>query len=185
MRKAKVMRRLIDELVDDLGLPVPAEPDDLFVALVDLVSRRTGRELVLLQEEFPYRTASGLWLDLPDRDVIVVDKRATPLHRLAIFFHEIWHMLDGACGHHVPGGTVAGGLLSARADLPRLDETVRRVAARTEFDHREEAAAEKFGLLAVTRFRVWLEGEPDGTPPDRGEIAGRISASLGDRRRKA
>ncbi|MFF3611406.1 toxin-antitoxin system, toxin component [Streptomyces sp. NPDC002580] len=178
------MRRLVGELVADVALPVPTEPAALFDALIRLVSAKTGRELVLLQEEFPHRTASGLWLDLPDRDIIVIDRRTTPLHQLAIFFHEVWHMLEGACGNHPLGQSVATRMLSTRPDLPRLEETVRRVAARTEFKHSEEAAAEMFGLLAVTQFRVWLEGEPGGAPADLDEVAGRIGASLGNRRRR-
>ncbi|MGW2786476.1 toxin-antitoxin system, toxin component [Streptomyces populi] len=178
------MRRLVDELVAGVALPVPTEPDALFDALIRLVSAKTGRELVVLRKEFPHRTASGLWLDLPDRDIIVIDERATPLHQLAIFFHEVWHLLDGACGNHAVGRSVATRILSTRPDLPELDETVRRVAARSEFKQDEERTAETFGLLAATRFRVWLESEPGAIPTGRGDIAGRISASLGNRRRQ-
>ena len=82
VRRVRVMRRLVDELVAGIGLPVPTEPDALFDALIRLVSAKTGRELIVLRKEFPHRTASGLWLDLPDRDIIVIDERATPLHQI-------------------------------------------------------------------------------------------------------
>ena len=182
--KAREMRNLIGRLVEGLGLPVPTDPDRLFTALLAALSEMRGREVLLVKEEFPHQTASGLWLDLPDHDLIVVDKRATSLHQLAIFFHEVWHMLKGDCGNHPVGRTVAARMLSTRGDLPALQETVRRVAARTEFNRREEADAERFGLLAVTRFRVWIEGDPNdtATATDRGQIAGRIGASLGHRR---
>ncbi|MCX4238218.1 toxin-antitoxin system, toxin component [Streptomyces sp. NPDC020707] len=176
------MRKLIGQLVDGLTLPVPTEPDTLFAALVTTVSELRGREVRLVKEEFPHQTASGLWLDLPAYDLIVVDKRATPMHQLAIFFHEVWHMLRGDCGNHVVGKAVAARMATTGAELPELREPVRKVAARTEFDRREEADAERFGLLAVTRLRVWLEGEPDSAAMDRSKIAGRIGASLGQRR---
>jgi len=177
------MRNLIGRLADGLTVPAPTDPDLLFAALVTTVSELRGREVRLVKEEFPHRTASGLWLDLPAYDLIVVDKRATPLHQLAIFFHEVWHMLGGDCGNHGVGTAVAARILSTGAELPDLQEpVVRKVAARTEFDRREEADAERFGLLAVTRFRVWLEGEPGRVSVDRGRIAGRIGASLGQRR---
>ncbi|MER7977502.1 MULTISPECIES: toxin-antitoxin system, toxin component [unclassified Streptomyces] len=184
MRKAKVMRRLVDTLVDEVRLPVPTTPDALFGELIRAVGKGTGRELELVKERFPYGTASGLWLDLPDRDLVVVEQRATPLHQLAIFFHEVWHLETGTCASHVVGRPVAARMLSTRPDLPQLAETVRRVAARSDFSRVEEADAERFGLLAVTRFRMWLEGEDDGPSADLGEIAGRIGASLGSRRRQ-
>ncbi|KAA0942232.1 toxin-antitoxin system, toxin component [Streptomyces apricus] len=176
------MRNLIGQLVDGISLPVPTDPDLLFAALIARVSELRGREVRLVKEEFPQQTASGLWLDLPAYDLVVVDKRATPLHQLAIFFHEVWHMLKGDCGNHGVGKAVAARMLSTGAELPELQEPVRKVAARTEFDRREEADAERFGLLAVTRFRVWLEGEAADTAVDRGRLAGRIGASLGQRR---
>ncbi|MEV0225414.1 toxin-antitoxin system, toxin component [Streptomyces sp. NPDC050704] len=182
MRKAKEMRRLRDRLVGALTLPIPAVPDALFAELITIVEAIRGREIQLLKEEFPHRTASGLWLDLETRDVIVVDRRGTPFHQLGILFHEVWHMLNGDCGTHVVGRAVAARMLSARADVPDLETAVLKVAARTDFSEREERDAEEFALLAVTRCRVWLEGAPDSGPMDRGHVAGRIGMSLGHRR---
>ncbi|MGW0825375.1 toxin-antitoxin system, toxin component [Streptomyces sp. NPDC002845] len=177
--RAKEMRYLIGRLADGLNLPVPADPDALFTALVAQVSESRGREVVLLKEEFPHRTATGLWLDLPERDVVVVDRRAAPVHQLAILCHEIWHMFKGDCGHHVEEANVAARVLSHRADLR---QAVRAVAARTEFNERAERDAETFALRAVTHLRIWLEGEAGSIPADRTRIAGRIGVSLGHRR---
>jgi hypothetical protein len=179
VRKAREMRRLIDQLVEQLALPVPTDPDSLFAALTAAAGTVRGREIVVLKEEFPHRTATGLWLDMPEYDMIVVDKRATPLHQLAIFCHELWHMFKGDCGHHVEGIAVAGRLLHDRADLVGV---VNRVAARTEFNERSEQDAETFALKAVTHFRVWLERDADSIAVDQNQIAGRIGASLGHRR---
>ncbi|WP_393077950.1 toxin-antitoxin system, toxin component [Streptomyces sp. LN704] len=176
---AREMRHLIRHLTDGLRLPVPSDPDVLFAALIARVSEIKGRQVVLLQEEFPHGTATGLWLELPEQDVIVVDQRAAPVHRLAILCHEIWHMIKGDCGHHTAGVRVAARVLSDRADLR---QAVGAVAARTEFNERSEQEAETFALRAVTQLRVWLEGEADGASTDRTRIAGRITASLGQRR---
>ncbi|MFE9649545.1 toxin-antitoxin system, toxin component [Streptomyces sp. NPDC006365] len=181
----KEMRQFIDRLTGELRaggreLTIPTDPDELFAALIEVLSEIRGRKVVLLKEEFPHRTATGLWLDLPDEDLILVDQRATALHQLAILFHEIWHMIKGDCGHHVAGATVAARMLDQRADLRHLQPTVVRVAARSVFDERVEQDAETFALKAVTHFRVWLEGKPENT--DRAQIAGRIGASLGSRR---
>ncbi|NYV78961.1 hypothetical protein HW445_32230, partial [Streptomyces sp. UH6] len=69
------------------------------------------------------------------------------------------------------------------------------VAARTRFDRREEAEAERFGLLLASRFRAWTPVVPPAVPPARepaGPPAGdpswpdglvrRIEASLGGER---
>jgi hypothetical protein len=173
------MRNLIGRLVDGLSLPVPADPDALFTALIAMVSEIRGRQVILLKEEFPHRTATGLWLDMPEHDLILVDKRAAPVHQLAILCHEIWHVITGDCGHHAAGVPVAARVLSDRADL---QQAVRAVAARTEFHERSERDAETFALRAVTHLRIWLEGEPGSLSTDRTQIAGRIGASLGHRR---
>ncbi|MFF3412232.1 toxin-antitoxin system, toxin component [Streptomyces sp. NPDC002742] len=180
--KAKEMRNLIGQLTDGLGLPVPTTPDTLFAALIDRVSEIRGRQVILLKEEFPHRTATGLWLDMPEYDIIVVDKRAAPVHKLAIICHEVWHMIKGDCGHHSAGVSAAARALDGRADL---HQAVRAMAARTEFHERSEQEAETFALRAVTHLRIWLEGEPGGPSADRTQVAGRIGASLGHRRSKA
>ncbi|MFJ6835570.1 toxin-antitoxin system, toxin component [Streptomyces sp. NPDC091209] len=180
--KAKEMRKLIGRLADGLEPPVPTTPDTLFAALIDRVSEIRGRPVILLKEEFPHRTATGLWLDMPEHDIIVVDKRAAPVHMLAIICHEIWHMIEGDCGQHAAGVSVAERALNERTDL---HEAVRAAAARTEFHERSEQEAETFALRAVTHLRIWLEGEPGSPAADRTQIAGRIGASLGHRRSKA
>ncbi|MET7981898.1 MULTISPECIES: toxin-antitoxin system, toxin component [unclassified Streptomyces] len=180
-RKAKEMRKLIGQLTDGLVLPVPADPDALFAALIDRASVIRGRQVILLKEEFPHRTATGLWLDMPEHDIILVDRRAAPVHKLAIICHEIWHMIKGDCGHHADGVPAAARTLSDRADF---QQAARTVAARTEFHARAEQDAETFALRAVTQLRVWLEGDPGSPSGDRTEIADRIGASLGHRRFK-
>jgi hypothetical protein len=185
LRAEREMRRFIDRLAGELQsgkheLPVPLTAEALCDALIDVVSEIRGRKVMLLREEFPEQMASGMWLDLADQDLILVDVRAKPLHQLAILCHEMWHMINGDCGHHVTGTSVAARMLDQRAGLQDLRGTVVRAAARSEFDERAEQAAETFALKAVTHFRFWLEGEPDSR--DRTRVAGRIGASLGSRR---
>ena len=86
------MRRLAGVLIGPMRVPVPADPEALFDALVDSVSRWRGREVVVRREAFPPHTASGLWLEADTQDVVVVDKRAAVWHQIVIFCHEVWHM---------------------------------------------------------------------------------------------
>ncbi|MFC4507251.1 MULTISPECIES: toxin-antitoxin system, toxin component [Streptomyces] len=169
------MRRLSGELVSELRLSAPAVPADLYNALCDGMSRRRGRPVHFRMAPFPADTASGLWLDMTDQDLVVIEERTAPDHQLVILGHELWHMNAGHCGRHVDGASVAARLLSDGADLRA---TVRRVAARTRFDLTDEKEAESFGLLLASKCRTLLAGSsPRGLGRDH--VAGRIGASLG------
>ena len=174
----KEMRRLCGELVDELSLPAPAEPADLYAALCDAMSRRRGRPVQFRTAAFPPGTASGLWLDMADQDLVVIEERTAPDHQLVILGHELWHMKAGHCSHHVEGAAVAARLLSDDADL---QATVLKVAARTRFDLADEQDAESFGLLLASKCRGWLAGSAMRGPVRRDGLAGRIEASLGYR----
>ncbi|MFI6208188.1 toxin-antitoxin system, toxin component [Streptomyces sp. NPDC051041] len=170
------MRRLCGELVAELTLPAPARPADLYAALCAAMSRRRGRPVHFRTAAFPPGTASGLWLDMADQDLVVVEERTAPDHQLVILGHELWHMKAGHHGHHVEGAAVAARLLGDEADLRA---TVRTVAARSRFDLADEEEAESFGLLLASRCRTWLAGSSLRGPVQRDHLAGRIGASLG------
>ncbi|MDH6213051.1 hypothetical protein M2283_000330 [Streptomyces pseudovenezuelae] len=172
----KQMRRLCGELVTELTLPAPAPPADLYGALCSAMSRRRGRPVHFRTAAFPTATASGLWLDMTDQDLVVIEERTAPDHQLVILGHELWHMQAGHHGHHVEGAKVAARLLDDGADLLA---TVRAVAARSHFDQAEEQEAEAFGLLLASKCRTWLAGSGLRGPVQRDHLAGRIGASLG------
>ncbi|MEW2083953.1 toxin-antitoxin system, toxin component [Streptomyces sp. NPDC005283] len=174
------MRRLCGELIAGIDLPVPAEPADLYAALCGKMGSRRGRPVQFRVASFPPGTASGLWLDMADQDLIVIEERTAPDHQLVILGHELWHMQAGHSSHHVEGAAVAARLLTDGADL---QDTVLKVAARTSFDADEENEAESFGLLLSTKCRSWLTGSHTRGPVlGRDAIEGRIEASLGYRK---
>ena len=152
----KHMRRLSGELVAELELDAPARPEDLYGALCDAMSRRRGRPVHFRTAPFPPGTASGLWLDMADQDLVVIEERTAPDHQLVILGHELWHMNAGHCSHHVEGAAVA---------------------ARSHFDQAEEKEAETFGLLLASKCRTWLA--VSSVRGQRDHLAGRIEASLG------
>ena len=178
MSIGKEMRRLCGELVGGIDLPAPADPADLYTALCEGMSKRRGRPVRYRMASFPPGTASGLWLDMAEQDLVVIEERTAPDHQLVILGHELWHMNAGHCSHHVEGAAVAARLLSDEADL---QATVLRVAARTRFDQEEENQAESFGLLLGSKCRAWLAGSNGRGPVRRDRLAGRIEASLGYR----
>jgi hypothetical protein len=170
----KEMRRLCGELVAELTLPAPTAPEKLYGALCDAMSRRRGRPVHFRTAAFPPGTASGLWLDMADQDLVVIEERTAPEHQLVILGHELWHMKAGHCGHDVEGAAVATRLLNDDADLRA---TVLKVAARSRFDLADEKEAESFGLLLASKCRAWLA--VSSTRGQRDHLAGRIEASLG------
>ncbi len=173
------MRRLCGELVEELSLPAPARPADLYGALCDGMSRRRGRPVLYRTAAFPPGTASGLWLDMADQDLVVIEERTAPDHQLVILGHELWHMKAGHHGHHVEGAAVAARLLHDEHDEADLSATVLQVAARSRFDRADEKEAETFGLLLASKCRTWLSGSSSRGPVPRDHLAGRIEASLG------
>ncbi len=174
------MRRLCGELLAELTLPVPARPAEVYAALCEAMSRRRGRPVLCRTAVFPPGTASGLWLDMADQDLVVIEERTAPAHQLVILGHELWHMQAGHCGRRVAGAEVATRLRGAAApDDDTLRATVLKVAARTRFDLAEEKEAEAFGLLLASRCRPLLAGSSLRGPVRRDHLAGRIGASLG------
>ncbi|CAL9582037.1 toxin [Streptomyces sp. NPDC090994] len=159
------MRRLADALIDPIRVPLPADPEVLFEALVESVAAWRGRELVVRRETFPPHTASGLWLEGASQDVVVVDRRAAVWHQIVILCHEVWHM-------------------SRRdADAPPAPGAAPRpAAARTDFSLAEEQDADRFGMLMGRRLRTWLQQPEETGYADQGAdaegLAGRIGAAL-------
>ncbi|WP_320779649.1 toxin-antitoxin system, toxin component [Streptomyces sp. CRN 30] len=176
------MRRLCGELVGGLPPIAPEDPAGLHTALCDAMSRRRGRPVRHRMAAFPSGTASGLWLDMADQDLIVIEERTAPDHQLVILGHELWHLHAGHHGHHVegtagaPAAAVAARLVDEDADLRA---TVLKVAARTRFDAGHERDAEAFGLLLASKCRTRLAGSSLRGPVQRDHLAGRIETSLG------
>lgn len=157
-------------------LPYPVSSPELFGALCEGMSAHRGRSVHFRLVPFPAGTASGLWLAMDDRDLVVVEERTDPDHQLLILAHEFGHMVRGHSGHHLDGAAVAARLPPGAADLR---DVVATVAARTHLGEREEQEAEAFGLLLSTRCRTVLSTRGGR----RDVVGGRIGMSLGYRGR--
>ncbi|MCX4739386.1 hypothetical protein [Streptomyces antibioticus] len=161
MRTKREMRRLADLLVDGVHVPVPADPEILFDAVVGAAERWRGRRIVVHREVFPPHTASGLWLERETHDDVIVDKRAAVWHQIVIFCHEVWHMHQRRA--HAPDGAL-------------------HAAARSDFTLADEQEADRFGILMGRRLRTWLEAPPESVyavpGDDARDLAARIGAAL-------
>ncbi|WP_317446801.1 toxin [Streptomyces collinus] len=164
-RTHREMRRLADVLIEPIQVSVPADPDELFEALVLSVSQWRGRQVRVHERSFPTALrATGMWMErrAPEGDIadhIIIEEHAAAWHKFVIFGHEVWHMYkDEAIG---PSELAA--------------------ASRTDFVECAEKEAETFGLMMAQRLRPWLQAAPDSVYAARSgtdHVAGRIGAAL-------
>lgn len=184
------MKRLSAQLVTGLARTAPCDGDDgVFDPLCRVLGGLRGRPVVLKWTRFPPETASGMWVELPELDVLAIrDDTADVEHALVIWGHEVWHMMEGHRAAHTPEepaatrsravpGAVVEQVVSALLAVPdaRLGgvDGDLKYAARTDFHAVQETEAERFGLEFTTEMRGYLRR------PDLLEVAGRIEKSLG------
>ncbi|MGW0843135.1 toxin-antitoxin system, toxin component [Streptomyces sp. NPDC002787] len=178
----------------------PVDVRELGAALcAEMSARRGGRPVELRFERFPDGIGvTGLWMEFPDFDLVIVEERAETVQQLVILGHELWHMHAGHCHHHLPGADAAALALSGETGgpgergsaLPPLSPELSAalgqggtpIAARNGSHESDEQEAEDFGHRLATAFRPWVD-TGQGAPADPADPVGRaIQASLGYRR---
>ncbi|MEW1568604.1 toxin [Streptomyces sp. NPDC093509] len=161
------MRRFADALIDPIRVKLPADPEEVFDALVASVNQWRGREVFVHRASFPPHTATGLWLERDTYDDVIIEERAIGWHQIVILAHEVWHMKQGdaALPHQLPAA-----------------DGSRPAAARTDFVLAAEQEADQFGMLVGRRLRALLEATENSVlgagaaSPD--DLANRIGAAL-------
>lgn len=184
MRTTRAMRKLGDDLRAAACLTPPAEAADIIGGICAAYGRvRGGRPVEFRFAAFPPDTASGLWLGLEDRDLLVIEERTRPEHQLVIACHELWHMDEGTCGRHGPGMTVAGRLTGPSGSLSELlrsdrglSSVVQQAAARADREDPAEIRAETFGLHLGKILKAFLPPPREEQVPEAIE---RIKSSFG------
>ncbi|MDX3511198.1 toxin-antitoxin system, toxin component [Streptomyces caniscabiei] len=161
----------------------PVGVRELGAALCEEMSaRRGGRPVKLRFERFPDGIGvTGLWMEFPDFDLVIVEERAETVQQLVILGHELWHMHAGHCHHHLPGADPAAlaaeavdrGTSGERASaLPPLSPELSAalgqggtpIAARNGSHESDEQEAEDFGHRLATAFRSWVDTGQSGSP---------------------
>lgn len=184
MRTTRTMRALGGDLLKSAGLKRPAGAAEIIGALCGAYGRRRGgRKVDCHFAPFPPDTASGLWLEMDARDLIVIEERTRPEHQLVIACHELWHVDEGTCDAHGPGMAVAARLTGRHGDLAELlrsdsglNEVVRQAAARADRADPAEIRAEVFGLYLGNLLKPYLPAPREEQFPEAIE---RIKTSLG------
>ena len=150
-------------LVADLPLPDPFTVPDLVTAIAE----RRGRPIDIgtLPGGATAQTC-GVWFQLVDRDVILVEENTSSFHRDHIILHELGHML---CDHRGGDDAIAG-LIRMLPDLS--PDLVRRMLNRTAYTNDEEQEAE----LVASLIRITAETRAPGAQPG---VLGNLAAALG------
>lgn len=164
-----------DALLDAVGFP---QPFTLELFLERLAAAR-GRPV----QTAPFslndpKMPSGLWLALPDADVIFYEHATSPLHREHIVLHEIGHMLCGHTGRHEGLLPFLSRFLPAGCDAARLREAF--ALARTSYTTKQEREAEAFARHVGVRVRL-ERGPATAVEPDVAEAFARALETLGPR----
>lgn len=127
-------------------------------SLKELVEQHRGKQIVI--RSVPHLGAdqvSGLWLTLPNAELVLHAETSSELHREQIILHEFAHMVLQHDLLHGEDGQVA-------SLLPDLDrDTVSRVLARCDRRAEPEVAAELLADLfavAIARGRRAHRTEP-------------------------
>lgn len=131
------------QLLAELELPQPFTIEGFCRQL----GRRRGKPIQLMPTGVAdHALASGAWIELADRDLVIYDSTTSGFHQQLIIAHEVGHMV---CDHFP--GSVLDEELSALL-LPSLDPVlVRRILSRTDYSSREEREAETFATLLMQR----------------------------------
>lgn len=141
MRTTRAMRKLGSDLLKDIRLEPPGEVAEVIGGLCAAYARHRGsdRQVDFHFASFPPDTASGLWLELDDIDLIVIEAHTRPEHQLVIACHELWHLDEGTSDSLGPGMAVAARLTGRHGCLAELldpgnglDAVVRQAAARAD-----------------------------------------------------
>ncbi|WP_443078319.1 toxin-antitoxin system, toxin component [Streptomyces sp. SP17KL33] len=177
-------------------LDAPVGVRELGAALcAEMSARRGGRPVELRFERFPDGIGvTGLWMEFPDFDLVIVEERAETVQQLVILGHELWHMHAGHCHHQLPGADAAAlaaadpgapGVPGERASaLPPLSPELSAalgqggtpIAARNGSHESDEQQAEDFGHRLATAFRSWVDTGQSGSA-EAAEAAGAAGTS--------
>ncbi|MFJ6792847.1 toxin-antitoxin system, toxin component [Streptomyces sp. NPDC091268] len=184
MRTTRAMRGLGSDLLADAHLRAPSGAGEIIGSVCAAYARRRGgRPVEFRFAAFPPDTASGLWLELVERDLLVIEERTRPEHQLVIACHELWHMDEGVCDRHGPGMAVAARLTAHRGGLAELlrcdtglETVIRQAAARADREDPAEIRAETFGLHLGKLLKPFLPPPREERAPEAIE---RIKTSFG------
>lgn len=172
-RSTRPLQQRCRRMLADLDLPEALNLD----LLLERLAERRGRPLRLLPLLPGLRDEpSGMWVPLPDEDVIFAESSISDWYRDHVVLHEVGHML---WGHQGAVRDVAGWLGQYGVERAHPAPVAMRCAATA---HEQEREAEMIALLLEARISQQPACGPPtspGTPVEVAEVLGRLTAALG------
>ena len=123
-------------------------------SILKALSRRTGREVAVVEIDMHHDGPSGLWMALPDRDVIATPLKATKVRRETAICHEVAHIVLSHRGSAVSAAELVGGIKHLTPDA------VEHYLARHGYDDPQECEAETFAT-ALYELMIHQRSRPD------------------------
>ncbi|MEV4642155.1 hypothetical protein AB0J80_32880 [Actinoplanes sp. NPDC049548] len=163
-RRFRRLRRHCASRLAALELPATAD----LTVLCEHLARRRGRPIRLLPMPLSEARPCGLWLALPDVDLIAYESGTNRLHQEHIVAHELAHLI---CGH----ANLSGGPgLDTRALFPDLDpKLVRALLQRSHYSDDQEQEAEVMASMLLSRL-----SRPPAAPDGPAGVTSRLAQAL-------
>ncbi len=171
--RARALRKRCKRMLSELDLP---EVFDLELLLTRLAQRR-GRPLRLLPLLPGLRDEpSGMWVPLPEEDVIFAESSVSGWYRDHVVFHEVGHVL---WAHTGSVRDVAGWLGQYGVTSPARTRVALRCSVSAVEQERE---AEMVALLlesSISQEPVSAAPASASTPAEVAAVLNRLAAALG------
>ena len=152
--RARRFRALERRCEGRLAALAPPSTSDV-AELCDHVGRRRGRPIVLMAIPSRGTRPCGMWLALPDVDLLAYEASTNRMHQEHIIAHELAHVI---CGHSSLGSSAA---VDTVALFPDLDPAlVRSMLGRGHYADAQEQEAEVMASLLLSRLDRHLPGGP-------------------------
>ncbi|MBM9506711.1 toxin [Actinacidiphila acididurans] len=162
-KRSAGLLRACKKRLDELDLPVELD----ITKLVERISDRRGRPIVLMPITVRTCDPSGLWIATAEVDLIGYQASTSRHHQEHIIAHELGHMI---CCHH---GVVQPDDRSVSLLFPDLaPDLVRELLQRTGYSDAQEEEAEITGSLLAAN----LINDTSATPAASGVLGGLESA---------
>ncbi|GAB1640631.1 hypothetical protein [Krasilnikovia sp. MM14-A1259] len=143
-------------------------PTTSMAALCEQLGRRRDRPIRLVSLPMPEAGPCGIWLSLPEVDLIAYEAGTHRMHQDHIIAHELAHLI---CGHSTVDNRPG---LDTRALFPDLDPAlVRALLHRAHYPDAQEQEAEVMASLLLSRL-----SRPSPEPSGGNELTLRLEQAL-------